>query len=550
MALHFLIAFPGLDPRPLSLILDQNPSVTLDTDSTLANKIMAVLPGCPVDDFAISQQILSTVVNDHAKKYQTPDIIDFSNHWLDLLKPLDVIAGGQQKIVCLVADVDVCAALLVKKLNPVDLEIFLTKGQYTRELKNFYVNLLSIYTYIKEKVLFVDYFDLLDTPATQIDRVTKFLDLDECAYDFSRLEAEEKPESKKILAHRHRDFVQARFWLGENATDSPPHDLDLQLDAGLRGDFDLGWKLAQKIEQEEPWNNRAAFNRGWYLLRQGRLLEGERLMSRGREEEIFGNPAPTAMPVWDGKTACTVLLSLEGGLGDQIHGARYAEYIAGYGCKVLVAADHQLVPLFEKTPGITALLRHEASAGVLHDAWVPSMSAVPILGLEYSDIKGGPYINRPVVPKSGKFRIGLRWQGNPRFEHEQHRLFPHHLLFDAVKDQDVEYISLQRDQGSDHRPYWVTKVPLENWKQTQDAVASCDLVISSCTSVAHFSAAMGIPTWIVVPILPYYLWALPGETSPWYDSVRLYRQERFGHWEEPFIRIKENLVSLLDKEKC
>jgi hypothetical protein len=254
------------------------------------------------------------------------------------------------------------------------------------------------------------------------------------------------------------------------------------------------------------------------------------------------------MPIWDGVTPCTVLLNLEGGLGDQIHGVRYAQYIANRGCKVLVAANNELVPLFDKTPGVTALLRHEVAAGVFHDAWVPSMSAVPILGLEYKDINGQAYINKPVVPKGNKFRIGLRWQGNPRFEHEQHRLFPHHLLFDAVKDLDVEYVSLQRDQGAEHRPYWAKKVPLDNWKQTQDAVAGCDLVISSCTSMAHFSAAMGIETWIIVPVLSYYLWALPGDTTPWYDSVRLYRQEQPESWGEPFVRVKEDLVRLL-KEK-
>jgi len=89
---------------------------------------------------------------------------------------------------------------------------------------------------------------------------------------------------------------------------------------------------------------------------------------------------------------------------------------------------------------------------------------------------------------------------------------------------------------------------LEHWEQTRAAVAGCDLVITSCTSVAHLSGAMGIPTWVVVPVLPYYLWAPPGDTTVWYDSVKLYRQEVFGDWTAPFKRIAADLAYLKKKQ--
>jgi hypothetical protein len=122
-------------------------------------------------------------------------------------------------------------------------------------------------------------------------------------------------------------------------------------------------------------------------------------------------------------------------------------------------------------------------------------------------------------------------------------------MFNAVKGFDVEYISLQRDEGSQHRPEWVKEVPLGSWVDTQQAAASCDLVISSCTSVAHLSAAMGVPTWVVVPVLPYYLWATPGDKAPWYDSIRLFRQEEFGVWGKPFGNINIELNELLKEHK-
>jgi hypothetical protein len=66
-------------------------------------------------------------------------------------------------------------------------------------------------------------------------------------------------------------------------------------------------------------------------------------------------------------------------------------------------------------------------------------------------------------------------------------------------------------------------------------------VISSCTSVAHLAGAMGVPTWIIVPVLNYYIWSVPGDKSPYYDSVKLFRQKKFGCWKHPISELKKNL---------
>jgi hypothetical protein len=167
------------------------------------------------------------------------------------------------------------------------------------------------------------------------------------------------------------------------------------------------------------------------------------------------------------------------------------------------------------------------------------MTASVPLQWQYRDIDGSAYIPKPAVDKGNKLRVGLRWQGNPQFEHEQHRIFPPLFMFNALKGHDVEYISLQRDDGAEFRPSWVKQVDLSHWEATRMAIASCDLVVTSCTSVAHMSAAMGVPTWIIVPVLPYYLWAKPGDTTEWYDSVRLFRQKAHGDWSHVFSEVKK-----------
>jgi hypothetical protein len=171
------------------------------------------------------------------------------------------------------------------------------------------------------------------------------------------------------------------------------------------------------------------------------------------------------------------------------------------------------------------------------------MSAPLYLGLGLTDLSGAPYISRPVQPEAGKIRIGLRWSGNKEFEAQHHKLFPADPFFDAVKRADVEYISLQRDADLEFKPHWVALVPLETWNDTQQAVASCDLVISSCTSVSHLSAAMGVPTWVVIPVMGYYLYAMPGPQTPYYDSMRLFRQVEFGQWGHCMKELKEAVAT-------
>ena len=90
------------------------------------------------------------------------------------------------------------------------------------------------------------------------------------------------------------------------------------------------------------------------------------------------------------------------------------------------------------------------------------------------------------------------------FRSEQHRVFPTAPFFEAVKGVDAEFICLQRDADMTCRPDWVKRVDLSTWEATRQAVAGCDLVITSCTSVSHLSAAMGVETWVIQPVMPYY----------------------------------------------
>ena len=578
--LHFLSGVPRSGSTVLAAILNQNPMTHVSTTSGLGAALDSLatswhqhnLLGDNDPDRKKLAHTMRGVIDAFYDTTDKPVVIDKARNWPIpvIMQAMAQVLGHKPKIIATVRSIPDCMASFVRVAKPENMDEFLTNGSLAKHLKGSYVTLQQGYEYDKESFLFVEYEDLIANPKAEIDRIHAFLDLPAFDYDYNNidgstvkeddenlhgysglhdikpvLERQHNDSSKEILKHYYSSFCQPEFWLDKPRTLPELHDLDLQLAAGRMGNFEEGWRLAQKMEEEEPWNNRAAFNRGWYQMWRGNLLEGEKLLYRGRIEGVFGNPVPTSpMTIWDGKSQGIVMLNLEGGLGDQIHGIRYVKYIVDRGCKVIVACSGQLAGIFRNIEGVTAVVQHEALFGVVHDFWLPSMSAAMVLGLEYTDISGKAYISRPDVPKSTKFRIGLRWQGNPHFEHEQYRLFPSELLFDAVKGVDAEVISLQRDEGAQHRPDWVKEVPLDHWEQTAESIASCDLVITSCTAVAHLSAAMGVATWIVVPVLPYYLWAPPANTTVWYDSVTLFRQTVFGDWRSPFINISAKLNDL------
>ena len=575
--LHFLSGIPRSGSTVLAAILNQNPETHVSTTSGLVHALDGLantwhsahlLNENDPQRVKLAATMRGTIDAFYAD-VSKPVVIDKSRGWpiAQIMQAMSQVLEHPPKIIATVRSVPDCAASFIRVAKPESLDSFMDSGQLMDHLKAAYISLQNGYNFAPECFLFVEYEDLVADPAKELTRIHEFLGLADFNYDFNNIDGSTVSEDdenlhghvgmhdikpvlalqhatppKTLLKNHYNAFCQPEFWLNTPRTVPETHDLDLQLAASTIGDFAEGWRLAQKLEAAEPDNNRAAYNRGWYLLSQGKIQKGYQLMDRGRSSNVFGNVRPNVpTPQWDGISTGIVLLYLEGGLGDQIHQVRYAKSIADRGCKVIVACSGPLATLFYDVEGVSSVIQHEAVFGIYHDFWVAGMSAIVPLGFELSDISGKPYIVKPLIIKGPKKRIGLRWQGNSQFEHEHHKKFPFDLMFNAVKDANVEFISLQRDEGSEARPAWVRQVPLDNWQETQYAVASCDLVISSCTSVSHLAGAMGVDTWVITPIMPYFLYALPGKKTPYYDSFTLFRQETFDNWQAPFDKIKDKL---------
>jgi len=335
--------------------------------------------------------------------------------------------------------------------------------------------------------------------------------------------------------------------------------LDYQLMLAVQGKHKQAWEVVKELEQEKPQCNRAAFNRGWHYLSRGELSKGLALMERGRIASVWGNESELGgmlAPRWDGKQDLNekfVLVYMEGGFGDEIINIRFVKQLVAKGAKVIVACNPTLAPLFARVKGVSAVAQADILKGIWHDYYIPSFSLAHLLGCEYEDLEGEAYItpNERCVSRFSKlikkdgFKVGIRWGGNQKFEHEQMRGFPFKGFYNAVNQEGVDLYSLQLSDSShiDVSKYNITDLEeyLTDWEQTAGAIANLDLVITSCTSVAHLSAAMGKETWVIAPIMAYFTWAIPSSKSAWYDSVKLFRQEDYSNWDKPFTKVKQEL---------
>ena len=338
------------------------------------------------------------------------------------------------------------------------------------------------------------------------------------------------------------------------------HLLDQQLNLMIRGSFEEAWKINEILQETTPDDPRHAFNRGWFLIQQGKFQEGYQLLDAGRSIRVYGDlKINTSKPIWNKEDLHkkTVILNLEGGLGDQIIHARFAKDIKNKGGKCIVCCNSELVDAISSIEGVDKCIHEDKVSKTKHDFWIPSFSAGWLFGYDFNTLPNKPYLQAnkqsteawKYIINSNKIKIGIRWSGNPKFEHQQFRVFPAEKLIEFKKYKNVQLYSLQRDNDVKELPDEIVDLKdlLLSWSDTLAAIENLDLVITSCTSIAHAASAMGKPTWVIVPILPYHIWTYGNEHSPWYqNTTKIFRQTKFANWDEPFEQIDFELNKMFN----
>ncbi|MCB2102427.1 MAG: glycosyltransferase family protein [Rhodobacterales bacterium] len=274
---------------------------------------------------------------------------------------------------------------------------------------------------------------------------------------------------------------------------------------------------------------------------------------------------PFAAAAWDGSdpTGRTVLVSHEQGLGDMIQFLRFVPLLKARGARVLLECPPPLMRLFAGADGIDLRVPsgHEPADA---DLEVPMMSLPWRLGLGPGDLPPAPYLRvpepgphqahgaphlPPVAP--GGCRVGLVWAGKPSHRNDRNRSCPLATLAPLAAVPGVHLVSLQKGPAAADLPALGLDalVPdlapgLEDMADTARLLAALDLVVTVDTSVAHLAGALGLPAWVMLPYAPDWRWQLGRDDSPWYPSLRLFRQDRPGDWAGVVDRVAAALSAL------
>lgn len=284
--------------------------------------------------------------------------------------------------------------------------------------------------------------------------------------------------------------------------------------------------------------------------------------SRFQTESFLKNSPPLKSPRWTGVENLkdkTILVYPEQGLGDQIQFGRYALILQEIAASVILLVDPPLVNIMQSMHPNISVISAQCPISNLptHDFHIPLMSLLGALNADITNILCATnYITPSANVKNlwaGKFKnksklqIGLTWSGNQLHVNDHNRsmmLCQLQRLFEF----DAEWHILQTQIRPEDEAL-LAYTPLIDWRSelitmedTSGLLQQMDLLITVDTSVAHLAAAMGRPTWIMLPFNPDFRWLLDRDDSPWYSSVRLFRQSSPKNWDSVVTSIITSLT--------
>ncbi len=293
------------------------------------------------------------------------------------------------------------------------------------------------------------------------------------------------------------------------------------------------------------------------------LVRGE--FKTGWEEYLWlrkckqSETAKVVAPFWNGEAATgkTIVLRAEQGAGDMIQFIRYAPLILERAGAVVVECRENLRQLLQTATGITRTIPKGNS--LPKDSPQVFLLNLPYLfQTELHNIPAQtPYLfpkgeiaaeAREALDRKGTLKVGLCWQGNPEHTHDRLRSLPYEFLHGLEAISGVHFFSLQKGPGSEQTAKLQERLPLtdlnpwiQNFNDSALLIQQLDLVISVDTSVAHLAGALGKPVWLLVNKMPEWRWMLDREDSPWYPSMRIFRQREKNDWKELIERVGHNL---------
>jgi tetratricopeptide (TPR) repeat protein len=319
----------------------------------------------------------------------------------------------------------------------------------------------------------------------------------------------------------------------------------------------------QQAVHFKPDYAEAHWNAGLAWLQLGRFEQGWPGYEWRWKCKEFGTLPPFQAPLWDGSPldGRTILVHAEQGLGDTLQFIRYIPQLQERGGRVIMMCQPPLRRLLAHCPGIDQLISHGDAPPEI-DLHVPLLSLPRLLGTTLENVPAdGPYLGAdPDLVEAWRHRlsaypglkIGIAWQGNPKFRLDKIRSIPLAQFAPLADVPGVHLLSLQKGFGREQLAAPERRFPVTDlggqldettgaFMDTAAVMKNLDLIITSDTSMAHLAGALGVPVWLALNAVPDWRWLLNRDDCPWYPTMRLFRQTRPGHWENVFHRMAEVL---------
>jgi len=314
--------------------------------------------------------------------------------------------------------------------------------------------------------------------------------------------------------------------------------------------------------------NNATTDWNWALLK---MLLGDFAAGWAAREARWSIPDPApyptfSQPMWLGKEPIagkTLLVHVDEGLGDTIQFVRYVPDVAALGARVILAVEPPLVSLLSGFPGAAQCLAFSdplpafdmhCPIGSLPLAFNTRIDTIPaetcyLPPPREERVRAWEVRLLKAAGARDRLRVGLVWSGSRTHRNDHHRSTSLAMM-SCLLDVDADFISLQKDvRHNDKAELAGSKIvdwtaELADFAETAALMKCLDLVVTVDTSVAHLAGALGCPTWILLPWTPDYRWLLDRDDSPWYPTVRLFRQDGTRDYASVLDRVRSELLKL------
>jgi len=321
----------------------------------------------------------------------------------------------------------------------------------------------------------------------------------------------------------------------------------------LLGDLDRALEHFNTSLYLQPDHAPAHFNRAMAWLKQGRFREGWLEYEWRWNCGLVARP-DIPRPRWDGSAldGRAIMVHTEQGLGDVLQFVRFLPQLQRRGARVVLACQKALQALLRPLPCVDEWFPIDEPAPITFQLYSPLLSVPALLGVEAETIpRSVPYLRpdpdrlerwRPWIEGLPGLKVGLCWQGSPTFKGDQLRSIPLAQFAALTAVSGLTLVSLQKGPGEEQIEPNQQRVPLEVFADLdQDAafvdtaaiIHHLDLVITSDTAIAHLAGALGRPVWVLLSVGSDWRWLVGRSDSPWYPTMKLFRQRSLGDWALP-----------------